>query len=332
MFFLKRDKNRGSLNLELALLIGVLVVGSAIGLTFLGKEISNSFLAAGGSVKQASFLNLTSEDSGSGTDLSVPKVLCATGFGSGGHYTSDSAPAPIEADWTYVDNGDGTYTASKYNGTSAIVSAPFEYNGKPVTKLYSGTKLVPVIPKTVTTFYVPDSVKTIGAYACDSCTALTSVYMPYGLTTIGRSAFYSCSMTSIDIPDTVTSIEAFAFSTCKSLTSVIIPEGITIINTYSFDHCTALTSVKIPSTVTSIDTWAFAYCSALTTVELPSGLTNIGGSAFYYATGLTTMTIPYSVQTFGAYIFLKCAKLTVKVPSAKITYWYSCGAAAVIPY
>ena len=75
------------------------------------------------------------------------------------------------------------------------------------------------------------------------------------------------SLTSVTIPNSVTSIGDFAFYDCSGLTSVSIPNSVTSIGWYAFYECRGLTSVTIPNSVTEIGEGAFGKCSGLTRID-----------------------------------------------------------------
>ena len=79
---------------------------------------------------------------------------------------------------------------------------------------------------------------------------------------------------------TITGIYASAFENCDDLTSVTIPNSITSIGNFAFSSSSGLTSITIPNSVTSIGGGAFSSCSGLTSVTIPNSVTSIGGSAF----------------------------------------------------
>ena len=73
---------------------------------------------------------------------------------------------------------------------------------------------------------------------------------------------------TINMPDSVTSIEDYAFAGCSGLTTINIPEGMTRIGNGAFYSCSSLATVSIPSSVTIIDFTAFHNCTSLTTITI----------------------------------------------------------------
>ncbi len=142
------------------------------------------------------------------------------------------------------------------------------------------------------------------------CSVGGSYTIPNSVTSIGDSAFCSCSrLTSVTIPDGITSIGDNVFSGCSRLTSVTIPNSVTSIGDSAFLCCFGLTKVTIPASVASIGDSAFSFCSGLTSVTILDGVNDIGDSAFTLCSGLTNVTIPASVASIGHYAFSQCSKL-----------------------
>ena len=173
---------------------------------------------------------------------------------------------------------------------------------------------------------IPAGVTSIGSWAFDGCSGLTSVKIPAGVTSIGVSAFDGCSgLTSVDIPASVTSIDAFAFTNCIGLSSVTFEEGSRLesIGMRVFQYCSRLSSVEIPAGVTSIGTLAFYGCSRLSSVTFGEGsrLESISVSAFEGCSGLTSVEIPASVTSIGSWAFGGCSGLT-SVTFGDTSGWY----------
>ena len=100
---------------------------------------------------------------------------------------------------------------------------------------------------------------------------MTSVTIPDGVTSIEDSAFEECrNLKNVTIPDSVTSIGNFAFRECRSLRSVTIPNGVTSIGESAFESCIKLMSVTIPDSVTSIEDFLFNECKKLNDFTCPS--------------------------------------------------------------
>ena len=167
-----------------------------------------------------------------------------------------------------------------------------------------------VIPETVEYNGNIYNVVGIGYSAFEFCSSLTSITIPESVTSIGGFAFTHCSgLTSITIPEGVTSIEDNVFGGCSGLTCVTIPEGVTSIGESAFSWCSSLTSITIPEGVTSIGDWAFYGCRGLTSIIIPKSVTSIGNGAFDGCSGLTSINIPKSVTSIGNGIFRECSSL-----------------------
>ncbi len=154
-----------------------------------------------------------------------------------------------------------------------------------------------------------------------------------GVTSIGEGAFADCSsLTSVTIPDSVSSIAPFFIDGCGSFEgcSVLARIEVASANPYYCDLDGVLFNKNateiiyypegrigeyvIPSSVTTIGEGAFAGCTGLASVSIPDSVTSIGDWAFSYCTGLTSVTIPGSVTYIGDWTFEGCSGLTSAGP------------------
>ena len=148
----------------------------------------------------------------------------------------------------------------------------------------------------------------------------------YSVTSVGDYAFEYCSgLTSFELPNSVTSIGEGAFVNCESLTSINIPNSVTFIGDYAFQGCSGLTSIELPNSVTSIAEGVFDYCGGLTSIVIPNSVTSIGDYAFEYCTGLTSMTVlAENPPTLGIRVFFDVSRsILVFVPSGSIEAYQS---------
>ena len=165
-------------------------------------------------------------------------------------------------------------------------------------------------------YSIRKGVKVIGNRAFGSCDFLTSIIIPDSMTSIGHCAFSGChSLTSINIPDGVTNIGDWAFDECKSLKSINIPNSVTSIVKGAFEDCGALTSINIPDGVTSIGCFAFSGCESLTSINIPDGVTSIEYKTFSGCISLKSINIPNGVTSIEDFAFSGCESLTsINIP------------------
>lgn len=93
-----------------------------------------------------------------------------------------------------------------------------------------------------------------------------------------------------------------------AITSVSLPEKLTTIGMYAFKDCTAVKAITLPPALIHIEPGAFENCTGLTELVLPESLLTIGGAAFEGCTGLTEITVPKLVYEMY-YPFDRCTSL-----------------------
>ena len=156
---------------------------------------------------------------------------------------------------------------------------------------------------------IPTSVVVIASEAFRN-SSISTITLPNSISTIGYSAFANCNnLTSITIPNSVTSMGEGVFYSCNNLTSVSLPNGITEIPPQAFYGCVSLSSLPNLNAVTKIGISAFRYCRGLGSLNIPATVVQIDEYAFAGCTGITTLVIPSSLTMINTGVFSNCSGL-----------------------
>ncbi len=164
---------------------------------------------------------------------------------------------------------------------------------------------------------IGNNVAGISNWAFFQCSSLVNVTIPKSVIGIGTGAFADCeSLTNVEVSvdnSAFSSDDGVLFNKDKTSlicypagkrnTSYIIPDSVSSINSWAFWQCSRLVNVTIPNSVTSIGQEAFRHCSSFTNVTIPNSVTHIGDYAFSGCGSLKSITVPNSVTSIGQFAF-----------------------------
>ena len=150
-----------------------------------------------------------------------------------------------------------------------------------------------------------------------NCANLTSIILPEGMTSIKGNMFFQCTnLKSITIPNSVTYIGKNAFYECTSLESVTIPDSVTYIGEEAFEDCSSLTSVAFPDNGIYIGLNAFTSCTNLESVTIPANV-NLERGTFSECSNLKNVILADGFTTIARGMFVNCTGLTnITIPDS----------------
>lgn len=158
-------------------------------------------------------------------------------------------------------------------------------------------------------------------YVFYNCPELTSVVFPEGSTinTVGHYFMWNCGITSIELPESVTTLGTYAFANCKSLKNFKYPPLLTTVPDYCFYNCASLESVELHEGIKTVGSRVFEGCTSLKSMVFPEGITSIGSSSqtFYGCSSLEYVVLPSTLTTCGYLVNNACTSIKAVIARAE---------------
>ena len=224
-----------------------------------------------------------------------------------GKITAEQKVIPIQHKYK------NSYVCTLCDYVSAIESVGFIFEVDAETDTYKITGMGTCTDKDIVVPYTYDGklVTSIGAYAFDYCDSITSIKLPNCLTSIEERAFFDCDgikSLTFEANSCLKSIGNAAFADCDGLTSVTFEDGCQLrkIGNSMFYDCGELKTVKLPMGLTEIGSYAFSYSYNLKDMVIPGSVVNIDGYAFSFCSGLKSIEISSEILKIGEYTFTGC--------------------------
>lgn len=203
----------------------------------------------------------------------------------------------------------------------------------------------------LTEMKLPAAIRHLGNVSLAGCSAIKHIEMPDSLYFMGTGALSYTAIDTVRVPAGLTTLPAQAFEQCTSLKCVILPEGITSFGFQAFQNDRSLTSIVLPSTLETIGNNCFAFCG-LTSMHFPAPFRSYGDNAltamgslkaytvdaaneyfkaengilyskdgkilhsFPLACGMTTLDVQTGVDSIADFSFYGCALTSITLPSS----------------
>ena len=256
----------------------------------------------------------TKDESGNDIEVEWPALI-----------TSSTKIYPKYEDETpglsYTYTGDGYAIVGGYNGSTADIFVPDIHNDG----THGNAKITSIADyafqnnSKITNLTIPNTITKIGSYAFEHCPKLKSIFIPKSVLSIGTRAFsreYEVDTVVVDsdnpVYDSRDNCNAINVTGSNTLIfgykDTVIPNSITTIGAYAFYHVKTSGNLDIPYGVKTLEKNSF-FWSKIASISIPSSVTSIGNYAMYGCEYLVNITIPASVTSIGQHVLSYCPKL-----------------------
>ena len=194
----------------------------------------------------------------------------------------ESFPTPTNVSSVFIPDSVTEIGANAFAGCTNLTSVTYGGDWSNLT-IQSGNPAVEDAAKDAANeqlfdfeFILNNTAVVVNNYKCKGTAAdvtIPSRYKGKPVTAINNAAFPNSAVTSVTIPDSITSIPDAAFVNCSKLTNISIPNSVTYIGFSAFSSCTSLKSITLPSSLSTIGNSAFAGCPSSMTVTYPGSKT-----------------------------------------------------------
>ncbi len=229
------------------------------------------------------------------TTLTIPNSVTTIGHGAFRGCSALTAVTIGEnvtdiGSWAFLDCSklsSVTWNAKKpYTRITSSNETPFYYES---SSAYYSSYNFDLRPQ-ITSFTFGDKVESIPAYLCNGMSRLTTLTIPNNVTSIGDEAFYGCSRLTA-VTWNAKNCASAPFSTIASqITAFTFGDEVETIPDSLCKNMQQLNTITIPNSTKSIGEEAFYNCSNLATTTIPNNVSLIGNNAFYNCSNLTRIT------------------------------------------
>ena len=221
------------------------------------------------------------------------------------------SPSDTERGYTLHTCECGDSYADAYFSASSGLEYELLTSGKySVIGIGNCTDVSIVIPRS----YKGIPVEVIGERAFEGCQGFWEILIPDSVTTIEARAFSSSSFKHVNIPDSVTSIGDYVFYLCERLGEIEIPDSVTHLGQNAF-YSSGISNIVLGNGITEIKKGTFNSCDNLKSITIPGSVTSIGEEAFYQCRGLESVTLNNGLITISDSAFYGCFSLeSIHIP------------------